>query len=121
MPCDFASVVSRGVVLFETGFVFFVDDNHAQVGRRCEDGASGADNYLDVTTGDLLPIGVAFGVGQVAVQNGNRIKPTTKSTNRLRSQADFRDKHDRLTAIADDFLNRFDIHFGFTATGYSVE
>ena len=39
------------------------------------------------------------------MQHGDRFKATAKSANCLRCQTDFRDEHDRLSPITDDFLD----------------
>ena len=41
---------------------------------------------------NMPPFDVPFDIGQMAVQNGDRVEPLAKTAHRLRSQADFRDE-----------------------------
>ena len=56
-------------LLLERRFVLFVDHDQAQVGRRGENRAAGADDHLHLALGDLLPVPMPLGVGQMAVQH----------------------------------------------------
>ncbi len=101
--------------------MLFVDDDQSQLRRRGEDRAPRADHDLHAACGNLLPVPVPLGVGQMAMQDGDRIESATESANRLRRKTDLGDQHDRLPTIADHLANRLDINFRLAASSHAMQ
>ena len=51
-------MIAGCAILFETGLVFFINDDQTELRRRCEDGAARTHDNLYRPTGDLLPVGI---------------------------------------------------------------
>jgi len=66
-------------------------------------------------------VGVALGVGLVAVQHGHAIEPRPEPRERLRRQADLGHQDDRLAAETDDFPRGLKIDLGLAAAGHAVD
>ena len=72
-------------------------------------------------SGNRPPVTVSFGVTQVAMKHGNSIKPTPKASDRLRSQANFRNKDNGLTASRDDPLDGAKVDLCLSAAGHAMK
>ena len=58
-------MVARSAVLFVGVLMFFINDDDADVGQRCENGTAGADNNLCLTGTDSVPFIKAFALREV--------------------------------------------------------
>ena len=108
-------MVARGGVLLVAGFVFFIDDDHSQVGNRRENRRARSHHHLRMAQGYLLPEPMPFGCGQAAVQDGDGLKPRREPSNRLRRQRDLRHQHDCLLAALHHFANALQVNFRLAA------
>lgn len=68
---DVASVVAGRVFLFIGIFVFFVDEDEAEVGEGSEDGGARADHDAGESFADAVPFVEAFSLGEVRVEDGD--------------------------------------------------
>ena len=68
-----AGMVARRRFLLERAFVLLVDDDEAELARRSEHGAAGADHDLNLAGRHPPPVAAALGVAEVAVQHGHLI------------------------------------------------
>ena len=114
-------MIAGRAILFETGLMFFINDDQTQLRRWCEDGTARTHHNLYRSTGDLLPVGMTLCVGQMTVQHGHGRKSTVKPADRLRRQADLGNQHDCLSSIADDFFNRLDIDFRLATACHAMQ
>jgi len=62
--CDVSAVVAGSGVLFVTWLVFFIDDDEAEVGQRCEDGGACADYDVGLARFYFVPLGISLGGGE---------------------------------------------------------
>ena len=108
-------------VLLERRLVFFVDHDQPEMLHRSKHRAASSHNNLHLAAGNSLPVPVPFSIGQMAVQNGDRVKPAGKSTDRLRSEADFRHKDNRLSPVTHDLANCLNVDFCLTTPGDAVQ
>ena len=69
---DIARVIARRFFLFVGSFVFFIDDDQAEILQRRENGAARADDDPRAAGMNLVPFIVPFAFGQMAVQNRDR-------------------------------------------------
>src|SRR6185312_16201235 len=114
-------MIARRRFLLEGVFVLFVDDDQTQLAGRCEDGAAGPDDDLNLSGGDAPPVSAALRVGQVAVEYRDVAAPAAEPLDRLRRQRDFRDENDGFLPALDDVFNSPQVDFGFAAAGDSVK
>ena len=114
-------MIARKFPLLERSLVLLIDHDQPEPVQGGEDRAARADHDLSLSLADPPPFDVSFDIGQMAVQNGDRVEPLAKTAHRLRSQADFRDEDDRLFSETDRFGNRLKIDFRFAAAGYAVQ
>ncbi len=84
-------------------------------------GTAGADDHRHCPLGDLLPLPVALGVAEVAVQHGHAAEPRAEAIDRLRRQADLGHQHDRLPPEVDYLLDGLDVDLGLAAAGDAVD
>ena len=63
----------------------------------------------------------ALGGVQMAVQHRHVPATAAKCLDRLRREADFRHEDERLLALADDLLDRFEVELGLAAAGDAVQ
>ena len=119
---DVAGMVARRRFLFEAAFVFFVDDDQAELARGREDGAAGANNDVDLPGRHAPPVGAALAVGEMAVQNGHLadVAAILEALDGLRRQGDFRDKHDRFLALPDRLGDGAKVDLGFARAGHAA-
>jgi hypothetical protein len=101
--------------------VLLVDDDQAEVARRGEHGAAGADDDVNVPGADPPPVAAALGVAQVAVQDGYLPAAPAERLDRLRGQADLGDQDQRLLALPDDLLDGAQVELGLAAAGHAIE
>ncbi len=113
-------VAGRGLLL-ERGFVFLVDDDQPRMRSRSEDRTAGTHHHLHPAGGDPLPVAMAFGIGQVAVQHGHRIEPGTEAADGLRCEADFRNQDDHLPAVRNHLAHGADVDLRLPAAGHAVQ
>jgi len=124
---DVAGVVAGGGVLFVRGFVFFVDNDHAEVGQRREDGGAGADDDAGAALADFLPFVVAFAGGEVAVEDGDEglmgaaAEAGFEAFDGLGGEGDFGDENDGALAAGEGVGDGLEVNFGFAAAGDAVE
>ena len=71
--------------------------------RRREDRRAHPHDDLHFSRGDALPVAMAIGVGEMAVQHGHLAESLAEPFDRLRREADFGHEHDRLTPSATTF------------------
>ena len=76
---------------------------------------------LDFSGGDGSPVTVAFGVGEVAVEDGDLVESAFESADGLGGEADFGDEDDGLAASGDDVFDGGEVDLGLAAAGDSVE
>ena len=62
-------MVAGGVVLLEAGLMLFINDDHAEMRSWGKHRTPGSDDDLHASRGDLLPVTVAFGIRQMAMQD----------------------------------------------------
>ena len=99
---DGAGVVTWRRALLKARVMLLVDHDDAEVRRRGENRASGADNDLHFACADALPVTVTVDVGQVAVKDRDLIEPGAETLDRLRREANFGHEDDRLAAELHD-------------------
>ena len=119
----FAGVVAGGFALFVAGFVFFVDDDGAEILEWGEDGGAGADDDAFFAAFDGEPGVVAFAVAQGAVEDGDLIaEDGAEAVDGLGGEGDFWDEDDgALLAGFDDGFEEFDVDQCLAAAGDAVE
>src|SRR5438270_13376982 len=105
-------MIARGLVLLVAGLVLLIDDDHAEVWYRREDGRAGADDDLGPAHGDLLPVSMSLRRGEPAVQNGNTGESRGEPADGLRRQRDLGDQHDRTPPLLDHFADALQVNFG---------
>ena len=103
---DVAGMIPRHGLLLERAFMFLVNDDQPQPPRRREDRRAGAHDHFHLARRDALPVPMTLDVAQMAVQHGHPIKPPAEPADRLRSEADLGNQHDRLAAPGHDLLDR---------------
>ena len=101
--------------------MFFIDHDQPEMLHRSKHRTASSHNNLHFAAGNPLPVPVPLGIGQMAVQNGDRVKPAGKSANRLRREADFRHKNNRLSPVTHDLANCLDVDFRLAAPGDTVQ
>ena len=101
-----AGVITRHGLLLERAFMLLVNDDEPQPPRRREDRRAGAHDHFHLTRRDALPVPMTLDVAQMTVQHGHPIKPPAEPADRLRSEADLGNQHDRLAAPGHDLLDR---------------
>ena len=114
-------MIARRRFLFEGAFVFLVDDDEAELARRSEDGAAGADHDLHLAGRDAAPMAAALGVAEVAVQHGGFAAATLEASDGLRRQADFRHQHQRFLALTHHLFDGAEVNLRLAAAGDAVQ
>ena len=116
-----AGMVAWDIVLFEGGFMFFVEDDQSQMRHWSEDCRAWSYDDLDIAVADSSPLKMSLGTTHVRVEDGHRAESVLEAAAGLGSEADFGDQDDRLAAKADRFFDRLHVDLGLTATGHAVE
>ena len=102
--------------------MLLVHDDQREVAERREQRRPRADRDSDLAAVHFHPFVIPFAVGEPAVKHADHVpEPCAEPFDGLRSQRDFRDKHDCLFSILDRARNRLKVDFGFSASGYAVE
>src|SRR5947209_19425161 len=103
-------MVARRLALLVARFVFFVDDDRAEIGERREDGGSRTDGDALLAATECEPCVVPLAVAQRAVQDGDAIAECgAEAIDRLWREGDLRDEHDRaLIALVADGSEQLD-------------
>src|SRR5262245_50528090 len=68
---DVATMIAQAVFLFVRRIMLFVDDDESEVRYRRKHRRAGTNNDIDLSLGDLTPLGPALGVGKSAVQDAH--------------------------------------------------
>ena len=68
---DVAAVIPRCLLLLVRAIVLFIDDDQANLRQRREDGRTRADDDIDLSAVNPVPLIVALAVRQSAVLNGH--------------------------------------------------
>ncbi len=89
--------ISEPILLLERAVVFFVDHDQSKLCERHEDRAARADQYTNVSVATLQPRLCALAFGETGVIHRGAPEPMRESFERLRSQRDFGDQHQRLS------------------------
>src|SRR5262249_49476348 len=116
-----ASVVSRRRFLLERVLVLLVDDNEAEFARRREDSTACPDDDLNVPGRDPPPVSAAFGVGEVAVQDGDVPAAALEARDRLRRERDLRNEDDRFLPLLHRLLDSSEINLRLSAARHAMQ
>ena len=103
---DIAAVIFGKRILLVRGIVFLIDDDQADVRRRCENRRSAPDDHLRPAGGDRMPVLMPLGVLEPRMQNRHAGKASGEAPHRLGREGNLRHEHDGPLARRDDFLNR---------------
>ena len=82
-----AGHISRSLILFVAGFVFFVDDDNTHVFHGGEQRTAGAYHHTGTSFADKIPLVEALTLRHAGMQHRHCVAETTaKARNRLRRQ-----------------------------------
>lgn len=113
-------MIARRGILFERALVLLVQHHQPEVWCGSENRALRPDDNLHVAVGDPLPLLVAIGVAEMAVQHRHTVEPRTKPLQRLWRKADLGHQHDRLPSKCGDLLASLEVDLGFAAARDAV-
>jgi hypothetical protein len=89
-PGDVARDVARMILLFERAFVFFVEDDETDVGKRGEESGARTEGDAHFSRAQRFPLTSAGAVGLIRVEDGHAAEACAEAFDRLRRQRDFR-------------------------------
>lgn len=122
LQSDLAGMVARLIVLLETRFVFFVEDNQAQVGQGRKHGRTAADQQAGFTAAQLPPRIVAFADAEVAVEHRHLARQASnKATHQLGREGNFGNQHKGLAAEPQRTGDCPQVDFSFAAASYAMQ
>ena len=94
-------MIPRGITALVRILMLFIDDDHLQILKRCENRTSGTDDKLDFRSFYAPPLGDSLRVGKARMQYGHIVlKPFHDLKGKLMSQRYFRNKVDDLSALS---------------------
>ena len=116
-------ITRRGVLLFETSLVLFVDDDQPKTLKRQKHGTPCAQYYLVGLGRKLLfPYLHPFGIAVSRMVNAQAFtKHTFQARGHLHGQCYFGQQVKHLFLLFQGFADEMDIHLGFTAGCYAVQ
>ena len=122
---EVAGVVLGWVFLLVSWFVFFIDNDESEIGKRGEDGRASSDNDACFSGPDTVPFVEAFALGKVGVKNGNFIdhfrEAGFEALDGLGGEGDFANKNNDILAEVECLLGGLKIDFGFSRSCDAVE
>lgn len=122
---EVAGVVLGWVFLLVSWFVFFIDNDESEIGKRGEDGRASSDNDTCFSGPDTVPFVEAFALGKVGVKNGNFIdhfrEAGFEALDGLGGEGDFGNKNNDILAEVECLLGGLKIDFGFSRSCDAVE
>jgi len=102
--------------------VLLVDDDQADVVQRREHGRTGADDDVDVTAPDALPLVVALTVGEATVLDRDAFaERVAEEEGRDRGQGDFGNEHQHATVRCARGGREADVDLRLAAAGDAVK
>ena len=125
-PCqffrDFPCVIFGHRFIFIAALVLLVDHDDAELCERSKQSASGAYDHIDLTSPGALPLVRFLAVGERRVHHRNPLaKIAIKPQQRLVSQGDLGNEHDRFPAAIDDPLDDRNIDLCLAASGNAMD
>jgi hypothetical protein len=120
---DGAGVVARvGRGLLIGRLVLLVDDDQAKVGHRGEEGGARADDDRALAGSHQFPLGVAFGVAERGVEDGDLAgEAVGEAGDDLRGERDLGHEDERLPPGADGGRRRPQVDLGLAGAGDAVQ
>ena len=119
---DFPRVIFWHRFIFITALVLFVDHDDAELRERSKQGAPGADDHIDLTSPGALPLIRFLVVGERRVHHRYPLaKIAIEPQQRLVSQGDLGNEHDRFPAAIDDPLDDRNIDLCLAASGNAMD
>src|SRR5439155_25272281 len=98
---DVAAVIARRLFLFVRAVVFLVDDDEPETIERRKDCRPRADDDIDLSPADAMPLVVTLTIGERAVLNGDAVAERAAEERRnRRCQGNLRDHQQDLTSGA---------------------
>ena len=98
--------------------MFFVHQDQAEMGQGGEDRRACTDDDAGFTGADAMPFIESFALGQMRVQHRDLVDETGEAgfetSNGLRSQGDFRNKHEHGFLLRQRVAGRLQIDLGFS-------
>ena len=102
--------------------MFFINNNKAQLCKRCEQSGPGTYHDLDLSLLGTNKLVVPFSRRHTGIQYGHLIsKAAIESHHRLIGQSDLRDQHDDLLSLSQRMGDQFHIDFRLTAAGNAMD
>jgi hypothetical protein len=118
-------VIARGFFLLVAAFLFFVDDEQAEIFHGGEDGGAGANDDAGFAIAHAPPFAGAFDVAESGMEDGDAFEacaePGATEAADPEGESDFRDKDDGGFSAGESFLDGAEIDFGFSAAGDAEE
>ena len=102
---DISCVIFGGHIGFVSRFLLLVDDDEPDIRKRCEDGASRAEDDIDLAAADALISVEAFAVRQSRVHHGDPFAESCRENrDGLPRQRDLGDEYDGSLAVRNRFF-----------------
>ena len=117
-----AGIVDDAVLLLERGLMLLIHHHQAEVGKRQEQGRTGADNHGRRALRDGLAGDLAGAWRQIGMPHrGGDAETALKPLGPLRRQGDFGQHHERLTTGAQTCGDGLQVDLGLTRAGDTVQ
>src|SRR4029453_5739142 len=117
-----ATVITESILLLVRRIMFLIDDDETETGNRCEHRRASADDDIDFSMTNLLPLRPAFRLGESAVKHADLLREASmESIQKLRCQGDFGNQNKTFSAKFFGSLHRADVNFGFAAASDAVQ
>ena len=120
-----APVIARCLFLFETVFLFFVDDDEPDIFQWCKHCRPRPDHDARLAVAYARPLARSFHVAQRRMQHRHALEPRAKPRPALppdpQRQRNLRHQDERGFSACKRFLHCAQIHFGLAAAGNAVE
>ena len=117
-----AGMIDNAFFLFESGFMFFINHDQAQIFKRQEQRRTCAQDQPAFTGRDLVPCPPLFRLGDIGVpQDGSHPETRRKTCQKLYTKGDFRQQHHRLLAFAQTGGNRLAKHLRLARSRHPIK
>ena len=102
--------------------MLFVNDDHAQIGKRRKQRRSGADDHVQLPRLRPHDLVVLLSHGERGIDDRHPVaEPPVKPQQRLVSEGDLRDQHDRLSSHGHHLLDHAQIYLRLAAARHPVK
>jgi hypothetical protein len=119
------TVIERGLLLFITRFVFFIDNDQAQVDQRREHSRACSDDDASLTIADSVPLIMALASAELTVEHGDLhasgFESFPEPGNGLRRERNFRNEDESVSALGETGGEGLQVDLSFSAAGDALQ